>query len=129
MNVAKVAERGKISRIFFADWYAGFQVYGDFKDARVRSMKGRYRLRSKKVQGDRAQGYFSSLSSLKLNKLLPVANSSRCPAASRSTPLLNALRPLPGQLASSAVRQFSGYTGVDMAKFGRGEPFESSNLE
>ncbi|KAI1840958.1 hypothetical protein JX266_012818 [Neoarthrinium moseri] len=27
-DLAKLAERGKISAIFFADWYAGFDVYG-----------------------------------------------------------------------------------------------------
>lgn len=29
MDLAKLAERGKISAIFFADWYAGFEVYGN----------------------------------------------------------------------------------------------------
>ncbi|KAK9419558.1 putative Luciferase-like domain-containing protein [Seiridium unicorne] len=32
-NLAKLAERGKISAIFFADWYAGFDVYGGSLDA------------------------------------------------------------------------------------------------
>lgn len=33
INLAKLAERGKISAIFFADWYAGFDVYGGSMDA------------------------------------------------------------------------------------------------
>jgi alkanesulfonate monooxygenase SsuD/methylene tetrahydromethanopterin reductase-like flavin-dependent oxidoreductase (luciferase family) len=32
-NLAKLAERGKVSAIFFADWYAGFDVYGGSLDA------------------------------------------------------------------------------------------------
>jgi alkanesulfonate monooxygenase SsuD/methylene tetrahydromethanopterin reductase-like flavin-dependent oxidoreductase (luciferase family) len=32
-NLAKLAEKGKISAIFFADWYAGFDVYGGSMDA------------------------------------------------------------------------------------------------
>ncbi|KAF2091593.1 coenzyme dependent N5,N10-methylene tetrahydromethanopterin reductase [Saccharata proteae CBS 121410] len=33
INLARIAERGKISAIFFADWYAGFEVYGGSMDA------------------------------------------------------------------------------------------------
>jgi len=32
-DLARLAERGKISAIFFADWYAGFEVYGNSMDA------------------------------------------------------------------------------------------------
>jgi alkanesulfonate monooxygenase SsuD/methylene tetrahydromethanopterin reductase-like flavin-dependent oxidoreductase (luciferase family) len=32
-----LAEKGKISCIFFADWYAGFEVYGNSMDAMLRS--------------------------------------------------------------------------------------------
>lgn len=35
-NLAKLAERGKISAVFFADWYAGFEVYGDSMDVMLR---------------------------------------------------------------------------------------------
>ncbi|KAH9902337.1 coenzyme dependent N5,N10-methylene tetrahydromethanopterin reductase [Xylariomycetidae sp. FL2044] len=37
MDLARLAERGKISAIFFADWYAGFDVYGGSLDACLRS--------------------------------------------------------------------------------------------
>lgn len=33
INLAKLADKGKISAIFFADWYAGFDVYGGSMDA------------------------------------------------------------------------------------------------
>lgn len=36
-DLAKLADRGKISAIFFADWYAGFDVYGGSLDACLRS--------------------------------------------------------------------------------------------
>jgi hypothetical protein len=32
LDLAKVAEKGKISTVFFADWYAGFEVYTDSLD-------------------------------------------------------------------------------------------------
>ncbi|KAK2759369.1 hypothetical protein FQN54_002847 [Arachnomyces sp. PD_36] len=35
-NLAKLAERGKISAVFFADWYAGFEVYGQSMDVMLR---------------------------------------------------------------------------------------------
>ena len=35
-NLAKLAERGKISAVFFADWYAGFEVYEQSMDAMLR---------------------------------------------------------------------------------------------
>ncbi len=35
-DLAKLAERGKISAIFFADWYAGFDVYGGSMDEVLR---------------------------------------------------------------------------------------------
>lgn len=37
IDLAKLAERGKISAIFFADWYAGFDVYGGSMDAMLKA--------------------------------------------------------------------------------------------
>lgn len=37
INLAKLAERGKIAAIFFADWYAGFEIYGGSMDAMLKS--------------------------------------------------------------------------------------------
>lgn len=31
-NLAKLAERGKVSSVFFADWFVGFDVYGGSLD-------------------------------------------------------------------------------------------------
>jgi alkanesulfonate monooxygenase SsuD/methylene tetrahydromethanopterin reductase-like flavin-dependent oxidoreductase (luciferase family) len=37
MELAKIAERGKISAIFLADWYVGFDVYGGGLDTMLAS--------------------------------------------------------------------------------------------
>jgi alkanesulfonate monooxygenase SsuD/methylene tetrahydromethanopterin reductase-like flavin-dependent oxidoreductase (luciferase family) len=37
MDLAKLAERGKISAIFLADWYVGFDVYGGGLDTMLAS--------------------------------------------------------------------------------------------
>ncbi|TVY44839.1 Dimethyl-sulfide monooxygenase [Lachnellula subtilissima] len=37
LDLAKLAEKGKISAIFFADWYAGFEVYQDSMDPMLRA--------------------------------------------------------------------------------------------
>ncbi|KAL1894349.1 hypothetical protein Sste5346_005848 [Sporothrix stenoceras] len=36
MDLAKLADRGKVSAIFFADWFAGFDVYGGSMDEMLR---------------------------------------------------------------------------------------------
>lgn len=36
-DLAKLAERGKVSSIFFADWLVGFDVYGGSLDAMLRA--------------------------------------------------------------------------------------------
>lgn len=36
-DLAKLAERGKISAIFFADWFVGFDVYGGSLDTMLRA--------------------------------------------------------------------------------------------
>lgn len=36
-NLARIAERGKISAIFFADWFVGFDVYGGGLDTMLRA--------------------------------------------------------------------------------------------
>jgi alkanesulfonate monooxygenase SsuD/methylene tetrahydromethanopterin reductase-like flavin-dependent oxidoreductase (luciferase family) len=36
-DLAKLAEKGKVSAIFFADWYAGFEVYGGSMDAMLKA--------------------------------------------------------------------------------------------
>lgn len=36
-DLAKLAEKGKVSAIFFADWYAGFEIYGGSMDAMLRA--------------------------------------------------------------------------------------------
>jgi alkanesulfonate monooxygenase SsuD/methylene tetrahydromethanopterin reductase-like flavin-dependent oxidoreductase (luciferase family) len=36
-DLAKLAERGKVSAIFFADWFAGFDVYGGGLDTMLKA--------------------------------------------------------------------------------------------
>lgn len=36
-DLAKLADRGKVSAIFFADWFAGFDVYGGSLDTMLNS--------------------------------------------------------------------------------------------
>ncbi|KAK5124174.1 hypothetical protein LTR85_001877 [Meristemomyces frigidus] len=36
-DLAKLAEKGKVSAIFFADWYAGFEIYGGSMDAMLQA--------------------------------------------------------------------------------------------
>lgn len=35
--LAKLAEKGKISCVFLADWYVGFDVYGDSLDTMLKA--------------------------------------------------------------------------------------------
>ncbi len=37
MDLAKLAERGKITAVFLADWYVGFDVYDDSLDAMLKA--------------------------------------------------------------------------------------------
>ncbi|KAF2494123.1 HK97 family phage prohead protease [Lophium mytilinum] len=36
-DLAKLAEKGKVSAIFFADWYGGFEIYGGSMDAMLQA--------------------------------------------------------------------------------------------